>query len=149
MALFSFDLTQRPPRSPRVRLGGFVCLPRLLDKGRAHLAGKAGEYRYNCPLDQRWFSFTGLSADALLGELAKGKSDSEMLAWILETTPRRREPSEILGWSAYMETRAPGDAESHQVFAESLAKLAPAREDIASWFDLLDLDDHVSFGGRA
>ncbi|MDD2676823.1 MAG: DUF5069 domain-containing protein, partial [Methylacidiphilaceae bacterium] len=62
---------------------------------------------------------------------------------------RRREPSEILGWSAYMEVRAPGDAESHQVFAETLAKPAPAREDIASWFDLLDLDDHVSFGGRA
>ena len=29
------DLTQRPPRSPRVRLGGFVILPRMLDKGRA------------------------------------------------------------------------------------------------------------------
>ena len=29
------DLTQRPPRSPRVRLGGYAILPRLLDKGRA------------------------------------------------------------------------------------------------------------------
>jgi hypothetical protein len=27
------DLTQRPPRSMRVRLGGFVLLPRILDKG--------------------------------------------------------------------------------------------------------------------
>jgi hypothetical protein len=35
------NLTQRPPRSPRVRLGGYVLLPRLLDKGRAELAGTA------------------------------------------------------------------------------------------------------------
>ena len=39
------DLTQRPPRSARVKLGGYVILPRVLDVGRAHLAGQAGEYR--------------------------------------------------------------------------------------------------------
>ena len=33
------DLTQHPPRSPRGRLGGYVILPRCLDKGRATLAG--------------------------------------------------------------------------------------------------------------
>jgi hypothetical protein len=38
------DPTQRPPRSPRVRLGGYVILARILDKGRAELAGTAGEY---------------------------------------------------------------------------------------------------------
>ena len=42
------DLTQRPPRSPRVRLGGYVLLPRLLDKGRAALAGTLGEARRIC-----------------------------------------------------------------------------------------------------
>jgi hypothetical protein len=39
------DLTQRPARSARVKVGGCVILPRVLDVGRAHLAGKAGEYR--------------------------------------------------------------------------------------------------------
>jgi hypothetical protein len=38
------DLSQHPPRSPRARLGGYVHLPRLLDKARAHLAGRMGEY---------------------------------------------------------------------------------------------------------
>ena len=28
------DLTQRPPRSTRTRLGGYILLPRMLDKGR-------------------------------------------------------------------------------------------------------------------
>jgi hypothetical protein len=40
------DLTQRPPRSVRVRLGRYIILPRLLDKCRATLAGKNGEYHY-------------------------------------------------------------------------------------------------------
>ncbi|VVM05549.1 hypothetical protein MAMC_00659 [Methylacidimicrobium cyclopophantes] len=148
MALFFFDLTQRPPRSPRVRLGGYVCLPRLLDKGRAQLAGKAGDYRYNCPLDQRWFSFAGISAELLLAELAKERGDGEILSWIDETSSTRRAPWEIAAWSASMESRSPGDAESHQIFFERLQKLAPHREDIVGWFDLLDLDDYVSFGGR-
>ena len=41
------DLTKRPPRSPRNRLGGYVLLPRMLDKGRADITGKIGEYKYN------------------------------------------------------------------------------------------------------
>ena len=39
MAIQTVDLTQRPPRSPRVRLGGYVILPRMLDKGRATING--------------------------------------------------------------------------------------------------------------
>lgn len=41
------DLTQHPPRSPRVRLGGFAHLPRLLDKARAVAAGTNGESCYD------------------------------------------------------------------------------------------------------
>jgi len=58
------DLTQHPPRSPRVRLGGYVHLARLLDKARAFAAGKPGEYVYPCPLDQRFFAFTGIDPAA-------------------------------------------------------------------------------------
>src|SRR5262245_29379132 len=64
------DLTQRPPRSPRVRLGGYAILARCLDKGRAMLAGKNGEYHYACPLDQNWFRFAGIDAAALKKQLA-------------------------------------------------------------------------------
>jgi hypothetical protein len=44
------DLTQRPPRSMRQRLGGFVLLPRILDKGRAKLAKKKISNRGLTPL---------------------------------------------------------------------------------------------------
>src|SRR3981189_2111020 len=53
------DLTQRPPRSFHVRLGGFVILPRMLNKGRATLVKKNGEYNYNSPTDQHLVRFLG------------------------------------------------------------------------------------------
>jgi hypothetical protein len=71
------DLTQRPPRSMRARLGGFVLLPRILDKGRATLVGKNGEYNYNSPTDQHLVRFLGLDLEALLKELANGKADGK------------------------------------------------------------------------
>jgi Domain of unknown function (DUF5069) len=78
MPLNTPDLTQFPPRSPRVRLGGYVILPRCLDKGRATLAGKNGEYHYACPLDQRFLEFVGIDPEALKKELATGKGDGEI-----------------------------------------------------------------------
>src|SRR5205809_6286144 len=101
------DLTRRPPRSPRVRLGGYAILPRMLDKGRATLAGKNGEYRYNCPLDQRFLSFTGIDAKRLLAELKKGKGDGEILEWIEANAKHKRAPWEIQQWSDWMDRRGP------------------------------------------
>src|SRR5882762_9999437 len=59
------DLTQRPPRSFHVRLGGFVILPRMLDKGRATLVKKNGEYNYNSSTDQHLVRFLGFDPVAL------------------------------------------------------------------------------------
>ena len=143
------DLTQRPPRSPRARLGGYVCLPRMLDKGRAALAGKSGLYHYACPLDQRVLSFIGVDADALKEQLALGKGDGEILEWITANSANKPQEWEIAHWSAYMEGRGPGDVETKEYFAGEVAKLSKTREDILTWADFLDLDDYVTFGGKA
>jgi hypothetical protein len=143
------DLTKRPPRSPRVRLGGYVLLPRMLDKGRAEIAGLNGEYHYNCPLDQRFVNFVGIDPVALREQLAAGKGDGEILVWVDETAQHKRTPWEIEQWSDYMQRRGPdSDTETRQHFGEMLEKLSRTREDITTWADLLDLDDYVSFGGR-
>ncbi len=76
------DLTQRPPRSPRSRLGGYALLPRMLDKDRATIAGKNGDYSYDSPLDQHVLKFAGIDPKKLLAELNKGKGDGEILDWI-------------------------------------------------------------------
>jgi hypothetical protein len=149
MAIQAPDLTKQPPRSPRVRLGGYVILPRCLDKGRATINEKNGEYHFACPLDQHFLEFTGIDAEALKKELAAGKGDSEILEWIKASAKHKHADSQIASWSAYHEQRAPLDTEGREYFNSLHAKVAPKREDIAGWFDLLDVDDYVSFGGKA
>ena len=149
MTISASNLIKQPPRSPRVRLGGYVILPRCLDKGRAMLIGKNGEYHYDCPLDQRFLEFTGIKADALKKQLAAGKGDGEILAWISANAKFKRTEPEIAAWSAFAEARVPADPESREYLNAQHKKFGPKREDITTWFDLLDLDDYVSFGGKA
>ncbi len=143
------DLTQRPPRSPRVRLGGYAILPRMLDKGRATLAGTNGDYHYACPLDQRFLSFVGIDPEKLKEQIAMGKGDGELLEWIAANSTTKRGEWEIAQWSAWIDRRTPGDLGTRERFNGMLASLSKTREDILTWADLLDLDDHVSFGGAA
>jgi hypothetical protein len=149
MATNAPDLTKQPPRSPRVRLGGYVVLPRMLDKCRATIAGKNGEYHYACPLDQRFLEFAGVDPEALKKEAATGKGDGELLEWIHAHAKHKRTEPEIAAWSAFVEARVPADAEARAFFNELATKAAPKREDVATWFELLDVDDYVSFGGKA
>ena len=147
---YFIDLTQRPPRSFRVRLGNYLVLARMLDKGRAILAKKNGEYVYNSPTDQRLVQFLGFDPDALLKELATGKGDEEMLEWVQAHSKTPRAPWEIEAWSAFMEKRAPdSDAGTLAFFAESLGRFSKTREDVKTWFEFGELDDYVSFGGKA
>jgi len=121
----------------------------MLDKGRAAINGTNGEYNYDCPMDKRFTEFAGVSGAALKKELAKGKGDGEILEWIKANQKFKRTDAEIMAWCAQQEIRPPGDVEAREFFHGVHAKLAPKREDIYSWFDLLDLDDYVSYGGKA
>ena len=57
---------------------------------------------------------------------------------------------EIEAWSAFMEKRAPdSDAETLAFFVEHLGRLSKTREDVKTRFEFGELDDYVSFGGKA
>ena len=141
------DLTQHPPRSLRVRIGGYAHLARLLDKARAVIAGKGGDYHYNCPLDQRLFAFTGISHEAMLEQIKTGKTDWEILGWIDATSKRARH--EVIAWSAWLEQHGPGGADGHEWAAGVIKGNKSERDDIRSFADLLDFDDYISYGGKA
>jgi hypothetical protein len=119
----------------------------MLDKGRATLAGKNGEYHYACPMDQRLLEFLGINPEMLKKEL--DKSDGEILEWIHKNAASKRSPEEIAAWSALQEQRTPADVETREFFNGLHKAAAPKREDIVTWFDLLDVDDFASFGGKA
>jgi hypothetical protein len=140
------DLTRHPPRSPRVRLGGYVQLPRILDKARAAAAGQLGDYDFPAPLDRHFYTFTGITPDELLALVQTGASDTEVISWIQARVTRTS--TEIGAWSTWLAGHAPADTEMHAWFSGEIARLAPGRDDLRTYFDLLDLDDFVSFGGR-
>jgi hypothetical protein len=56
---------------------------------------------------------------------------------------------DAVAWSNYQEQRSPGDADTREYFTTLHKQAAPHRADISTWFDLLDLDDFVSYGGKA
>jgi hypothetical protein len=147
----AFDLTQQAPRSCYVRLGGYVILPRLIDKARAALAGKLGNY-YDGPrgMNGRFLQFVGINHPALKKQIAKGGGDAGILAWIEAHAKFKRQPWEIAAWSEYQSQRpVDSDAETLEGFAKSMRGLHADREDIKTRFDFLDLDDYCSFGGVA
>lgn len=141
------DLTRRPPRSPRVRLGGFTILPRVLDKARATIAGTQGEYKFNNPLDTLLFGFAGVEADAFLAKVRGGAGDFEMLEWFAGQA--RKSPHEIEAWSSWTATYVGNDVETREWLTGRIKHLDARRTDIGFVFDYLDLDDYLSFGGQA
>jgi Domain of unknown function (DUF5069) len=84
------DLTKNYPRSPRETLAGYVIAAPTLDKCRATLAGTAGEYHFDCPLDNFFFAFSGISAEDFKKFVATGASDEEVANWIEETAKKRQ-----------------------------------------------------------
>jgi hypothetical protein len=69
--------------------------------------------------------------------------------WIEANAPNKRAPWEIQQWSAHFNERGRTAMSRRWRFSPSVwASFNKNREDVKTWFDLLDLDDHVTFGGK-
>ena len=92
------DLTRTAPRSPRAPLSDdFPAIAaRVVDKCRAELAGRGGDYHYNCPLDRRFFAAAGLDAEALRKFVATGASDADIAAYM--RAHAQKPPAKIAAW---------------------------------------------------
>lgn len=71
------------PRSPRETLGGYVLAARAVEKCRAVLVGRQGEYHSNCPLDQTWLKFAEIDYNAYRAFVSTRATDDE----VAETYP--------------------------------------------------------------
>jgi len=142
----SKDLTRESPRSPRERIGGYVILGRTMDKCRALLAGKIGEYHFDCPLDNLLFSFKGVTGDDFKKQIERGASDEEMAKW-LDQNGTFKTPEEIKQWSDGVEAYSmvnDENPEKREFFIEECKKLGldPHKTTLFTW---LETDDKASF----
>lgn len=138
------DLAQQPPRSPRLRLGGYALMARMIDKGRATINGTNGEYHFDCPVDNMLFSFKGVKGDEVRQVLASGASDDEIVRWF-NSHGMARTDLEIKAWSDATEASSPySNVEKRGWFVDECRRLDldPARTTL---FDYLEEDDRRSF----
>ncbi len=136
------DLSTEYPRSPRETVGGYVVAGRTLDKCRASLADTLGEYHYDCPLDNLFFDFTGISAEDFRKQVATGASDEEMAAWIKEKS-KVSEKIDVIKWNNDLRYKRISEMPDElQEFLEGyIAEFIPKDKIVYYWFDVYDIEE--------
>ncbi len=134
------DLTKRYPRGPRERLAGLAMLARTIDKARAALSGKLGDYVFDCPMDRQLFATLGVTADEFLKVVARSPDDMAVMAWLRgrEAIP---DDERLAQHNAAIEGWAPKSDASRARFERDRERLAPGRRDITTWTDLIDVEE--------
>jgi hypothetical protein len=141
---YAKDLTKEPPRSPRVRIGGYAILGRMADKGRADLNGTGGDYHFNCPVDNLLFGFKEVKGEEVRPVLESGASDEEIAAW-LDSHGARKTPEQVKVWSDAIEATLPYQSpERRDWFAGECSRLGLNPEK-TTLFDFLEADDRDTF----
>ncbi|MEO5656194.1 MAG: DUF5069 domain-containing protein [Nitrospiria bacterium] len=133
-------------RSPRATLGGYVILPRLIDKVRLHATGELPPEYFpqllasEPALDGRFLAFSGVDAQALRQAIRSSPHDEGVLLWV-EHHGRPRSDAEKREWAAAIEAYRP-DVDRAARRRAAYPKVA-ARVDVGaiSVFDLIDLDE--------
>lgn len=136
------DLTQEPPRSPRETLAGYIILPRLLDKCRAHLNGTAGAYNFGRFMDHLFLDFAGIEAEQFKAFVATGASDEEVAVWVQQQACQK-ERLEIVKWNNQIRYATLKELpEFVQEFMEGyIEEHVPKHRPVYYVFDIFDLEE--------
>jgi uncharacterized protein DUF5069 len=130
------------PRSPYERLGGYVHLPRLIDKAKLHRRGLLNGYNYKTVgFDKHLLAFLKLDPDAFEEAANRIDDDNGILNWIAEEGAKHS-PEAIEEWNQAMISRAPDSAVKKARFLHFLKEAGGAgRKDIGTYFDLIEFDE--------
>ena len=140
------DLTKGPPRSPRsTAILNCVAVARMADKGRAHLAGRVGEYKFGSDygMDRMTLRFLGLTTDEFLEGLKACPDDASLEAWLRHRVKRTAQEAEEYNASRLA---LPSTPEQIAFVDKRRAEWAPKRTDLKTIFELTELNDRESFG---
>lgn len=138
------DLTNQFPRSPRnTSIAGYVVAARCVDKCRAVLAGTAGEYHSDCPLDQVWLDFAGIKYKAFRKFLATGADDTAVSEWVAKKA-KQKNRSEVIAWNNRMRDKAISKMPMKlQEFLEDyIPANLPQDKIVRVWFDVYDIEEN-------
>lgn len=140
MSVPDADLRARPPRSPRVMLGGLYFLARTIDKTRAKLNGTLGVYKVGPGLSAYLFAWLRITEEQFTLVVRDAKTDADVVAWI----DAHCDTAAFDAINERLATRAIRD-EAH--FEEVVPRYPVLRDhpELRNWFEILDLDDRWTF----
>ncbi|MDQ6826075.1 MAG: DUF5069 domain-containing protein [Candidatus Eremiobacteraeota bacterium] len=133
------DLTKEYPRSVHQKMHGIVQLARTTDKAKAVAHGNVGDYHYNCPMDDAVFKFLGIDHEQYLQAVKNAQNDAEIEAHAKQFTDKKT-ATEIEEWNRTWVTTPPS-GESLEYMTNYRKQIAPDRDDVCTWADVLDLDE--------
>tara|TARA_B100000674_G_scaffold493029_1_gene514377 strand:- start:210 stop:662 length:453 start_codon:yes stop_codon:yes gene_type:complete len=142
VSLSDFTRAGNYPRSPHETLAGYVIAARTLDKCRAAIAGTLGEYKFDCPLDNFFFDFTGLTAESFREFVSTGADEASVGQWITDNA-QPHQHREIIQWNNNMRAKRICDLPIQlQEFLEGyIPQCVPAGHPIYVWFDVYDIEE--------
>jgi hypothetical protein len=137
----ALDLSKRPPRSPRERVGGLYMLARTIDKLRAlQPGGNPNGYRV-AGMSQRLLDTIGISADDLAAIVAQAFDDDDVAAWVHS----HADSSKYSAANELLSKRSVADTDQARFF-----EIYPwVREStLTNLFDVLEEDDRRTYTAR-
>ncbi len=130
------------PRSPYERLGGYVHLPRLIDKAKLHRRGFLNGYNYKTAgFDKHLLTFLKLNPDAFEEAADRIEGDQQIWEWIQENGVKHSQEA-IEEWNRAMISRQPDTPAKKARFLHFLKEAGgDGRKDICTYFDLIEFDE--------
>jgi hypothetical protein len=130
------------PRSPYERLGGYVHLPRLIDKAKLQRRGLLDGYNYKTAgFDKHLLAFLKLNPDAFEEAANRIEDDQQIWEWIQENGVKHSQEA-IEEWNRAMISRQPDTPAKKARFLQFLKEAGgDGRKDIRTYFDLIEFDE--------
>jgi len=130
------------PRSPYAKLGGYVHLPRLIDKAKLHRKGLLDGYNYKTTgFDKHLLAFLKVNPDAFEDAANHLDDDQAILEWLQQHGSKHTDDA-IEQWNQAMISRHPDTPVKRARFLHFLKEAGGQdRKDIRTYFDLIEFDE--------
>jgi hypothetical protein len=132
------------PRSPRETMGGWMHLPRFIDKIRLHLAGKLHpDYQPNfCKgFDGLWLETAGLQAQQFIEVVRSSITDGEVCDWVFKNV-KKSESVKAAHHERMLNYPRKDDPEMQaRLKSRKEAAGLAQRDDIQTFVDFIDADE--------
>jgi hypothetical protein len=131
------------PRSPRETMGGWVYLPRFVDKIRLHKAGKLhADYQENFTkgFDGAWLKAAGVSAETFIRVVEGTITDGQVADWVAKNVKKTDAEKKVFNEFVLNRGRDDEGVKARLKMRKEESGLGH-RDDLQTFVDYIDADE--------